>query len=208
MGIGFLSPVQVFYGCILICISFLVLSGNLCSISLLRGMNTDFPCHIPGNRNTLFCFPVIFRIFPNTAGHLIDPVADFLIRPPVIGVFPLIAGMFNLRCTKIFQSPVDRLCCRCLLFPLFCSSHHDFIGFLLPVDTSLAHGFQAICSHCDQCRNIHIFTNYAVLNFKLRSRRQVVAIPVGMIIFIFFQNAVHLLLYFRLVVFSGKRLCR
>lgn len=90
-----------------------------------------------------------------------------LIRPPVIGVFPLVAGMFDLRCTKIFQSPVDRLCCRCLLFPLFCSSHHDFIGFLLPVNTSLAHGFQAIGSHCDQSRNIHIFTNYAVFNFKL-----------------------------------------
>ena len=29
MGIGFLSPVQVFYGCILICLSFLVLSGTL-----------------------------------------------------------------------------------------------------------------------------------------------------------------------------------
>ena len=28
-------------------------------------------------------------------------------------------------------------------------------------------GFQAIYSHCDQSRNIHIFTNYAVFNFKL-----------------------------------------
>ena len=84
MRIGFLPAFQILHSSIFIGIAFLTLPGNFFSIPLLRGIYIDIPGDIPGNRYALFRFPVIFRIFPNTAGHLVNAVADFLAIPPAI----------------------------------------------------------------------------------------------------------------------------
>ena len=67
MRIGFLPAFQILHSSIFIGIAFLTLPGNFFSIPLLRGIYIDIPGDIPGNRYALFRFPVIFRIFPNTA---------------------------------------------------------------------------------------------------------------------------------------------
>ena len=84
MRIGFFPAFQILHGSIFIGIAFLVLPGDPFSVPPFRGIYIDIPGDIPGNRYALFRFPVIFRIFPNAASHLINTVADFFAIPPVI----------------------------------------------------------------------------------------------------------------------------
>ena len=171
VGVGFLAPIQVFHSGGFVGIAFLVLPGDLFPISLLRGIHIHIPCHIPGNRDALLRFPVIFGIFPNAACHLIDTVADFLGVPPVAGFAPFISRMCNLRGPQVFQRAVQFLCdCR-LLFPLFCRRLHDCKGFLLAVHAVLTQCLQYIRALRNQGRYIHILTIYVVLQFELAAFR-------------------------------------
>ena len=134
-------------------------------------IHIHIPCHIPGNRDALLRFPVIFGIFPNAACHLIDTVADFLGVPPVAGFAPFISRMCNLRGPQVFQRAVQFLCdCR-LLFPLFCRRLHDCKGFLLAVYAVLTQCLQCIRTLRNQGRYIHILTIYVVLQFELAAFR-------------------------------------
>ena len=187
MCIGFLAPLQIFHSRSFVRIAFIPLACNLLSISLFGRFQVHIPAHIPGNRHTFFCFTVVFGIFPYTARHTVNTVADFLPIPIAAIFLPLVITVTDLRGTKILNRPVKILSISRLLFPLVCGSYYNFKGCLLAVHAVLAKCQKCILTFGNQRRKVCLFTGNAMFNFQRMTRFQMIPIPKGTKIFIFFQ---------------------